>query len=259
MCKEIRAYWMDEKNFGDMLTPVLLEHYGYRASHALIDACDLICAGSVLDYVSSDYSGIILGTGFMWEESRTAFSRAKILALRGRLTWERAHSPENVILGDPGLLSANLLGGAVCSQYALGIVPHYVDKDNVAIRRLKEKYPDDVHVVDVQEEPRFVVGEIAKCENIFSSCLHGLIAADGLAIHSRWLVLSDKVLGNGFKFMDYYSAFGEERTPARISGDEDLGRLLGYMKEPSPKVGDVMHSLDKLFRELDTWLRRSKS
>jgi pyruvyltransferase len=245
---------MKEKNFGDMLTHALLEHYGYKTYHADVKDSGLVGVGSILGNIPSNYSGIILGAGFMWKEDHADFSNAKILALRGQLTWIRTNCPKNVVLGDPGLLSANLLKSMVEKEYSLGIVPHYVDKDNIAVHRLKSAYPGDVHLIDVQDEPRIVIKEIAKCKNILSSSLHGLVTADSMLIPNRWLVLSDKILGEGFKFMDYYSAFGEVRTPIKISGNEDLNELLGYMTPPSPEVNEKINSLDKLFLRLDSFL-----
>ena len=37
--------------------------------------------------------------------------------------------------------------------------------------------------------------------------MHGLIAADSLGIPNQWFALSEQVIGNGYKFADYYSVF----------------------------------------------------
>ena len=45
---------------------------------------------------------------------------------------------------------------------------------------------------------------------VLSSSLHGLVAADSFGVPNRHIVLSHKPKGDGFKFDDYYSAYGVE-------------------------------------------------
>ena len=73
-----------------------------------------------------------------------------------------------------------------------------------------EHYPNS-KFIDVQNEPETVLKEISECENIISTGLHGLIIADSYGIPNCWCEISDKILGNRFKFHDYFSSFGTDR------------------------------------------------
>lgn len=72
------------------------------------------------------------------------------------------------------------------------------------------KYPNDILLIDVDRSANEVVHDIARCNMIASSSLHGLIVADSLGLPSIWLKLSDDVAGDGFKFHDYSSALDTE-------------------------------------------------
>ncbi|RGY81624.1 hypothetical protein DXA18_05515 [Dorea sp. AM58-8] len=67
--------------------------------------------------------------------------------------------------------------------------------------------------MNVKDDPLQVVKEIAECRYIISSSLHGLIVADSLGIPNMYLVFGDRLLGDGYKFEDYYSAYGVEAQP----------------------------------------------
>ena len=72
---------------------------------------------------------------------------------------------------------------------------------------------DNAKFINVKDDPLQVVKEIAECRYIISSSLHGLIVADSLGIPNMYLVFGDRLLGDGYKFEDYYSAYGVEAQP----------------------------------------------
>ena len=106
----------------------------------------------------------------------------------------------------------------------------------------------NVLVIDVQRQPIEVIADVDKCEYILSSSLHGVIAADSLGIPNAWILLSDKVLGSGFKFYDYASAFGMKYEPECLSGSESLSELINMTHRVSNRIQEIKNSLDSVFK-----------
>ncbi|MHB8974347.1 MAG: polysaccharide pyruvyl transferase family protein [Pirellulaceae bacterium] len=211
----------------------------------------LLLIGSILQGASDRFRGIILGSGLISERHDLRFPHANILALRGELTKRCLGIDGTILLGDPGLLASDLMGKETQQKRAvLGIVPHYVDKQNLSVRSLATRYSRDVLVVDVCRHPRAVIRDIARCQYILSSSLHGVIVADALGIPNSWTVLSDRVLGNGFKFRDYYSAFAIERAPCKVHATTSLRAIVDAMQSPPAIVGEVQQALRSLLIEL---------
>jgi len=92
----------------------------------------------------------------------------------------------------------------VQKRYKLGILPHYVDRDSDFIKELSKQ--EGVYIIDATWPCTQVVQAIAECETLLSSSLHGLIVGDSVGTPNKHLILSDKLKGGSYKFIDYYSA-----------------------------------------------------
>lgn len=240
-------WWNNVRNFGDFITPLLLKHYGMTPIHSPIEKSEIVATGSLLQSCPEDYSGYVVGTGLI-EKRRICLNNAKVLALRGELTKECTGISREIALGDPGLLAIKLLSCRKKKKFLLGIVPHYEDKKDKRILQLISKYPKDILLIDVQRNPVNVFKKIDSCENILSSSLHGLVVADSLGISNRWMVLSKKVVGDGFKFYDHSSALKVDNTePILVRGGENLARLIGRMR-PVPVIAkELADKLEDVF------------
>lgn len=174
-----------------------------------------MCIGTVIDnYVSPCNSkAIIWGTGSVgvkWIE--TIFSRpAQILAVRGLKTKEfcdryKVECPN--VFGDPALLLPLIYKPSVKKRYRLGIIPHVIDQKHPVISELKEKYSNNVLIIDLANYRKWtdVIDQICSCERILSSSLHGLIVSDTYQVPNCWIELTGNISGGYFKFYDYASS-----------------------------------------------------
>lgn len=211
----MKVYWSrcgpGEGNFGDRLTPLLLEHFGIRCDWAPPEHADLIGVGSVLEKVPDRFQGVIWTSGLMHAHSPKNLPNARVVAVRGRLTLERLACGQsaNVILGDGGLLG-HLAHRPGRKRFKLGLVPHFVDAGDPVVGALQGTSAE-ITVVDVCRPPGEVIQAIGGCEHVLSSSLHGLVVADSLGVPNHWMELNhgvEVVQGSGFKYRDYYSVFG---------------------------------------------------
>ncbi|MDR0979819.1 MAG: polysaccharide pyruvyl transferase family protein [Candidatus Nomurabacteria bacterium] len=241
-----------KSNFGDLLTPYLLESFfpNFTTEHimpAAIAQADFFGVGSIMEWALSAKQPLtIWGSGLMLPDSQ--FHRQpnhQILAVRGRLTADRLGWTG--VIGDPGLLVSRLLA-PTAKRYKYGFVPHYVDQ-KTAIAQQISSLPN-VKTIDVLNRHNLpdklfceqVLAECAACEAILSSSLHGLIIADALNIPNAHLLLSDGVYGDSYKFRDYYSAFGRNHQAVDL-------RLAP--NAPSPAIsGAVLDNFLSLYRPI---------
>lgn len=250
------------KNFGDALSPILVqEMLGEPVVSTGSTNSEMVAVGSLFAFGRGLYrernhplsvEGLkvlrlkaidaispklkVWGTGFLYEKvpaQPVPIRSLDVRAVRGKYTLDilmrtgLCPRESRVALGDPGVFYASLMNELPCKEYDLGVVPHEVDRyagefvvESLAKQGVRVKY------INVCDDPLKVVADIASCDKILSSSLHGLIVADSLGIPNRQMMLSyfgytkDQYL---FKYRDYYSAYGFELrdplTPADVFAD----------------------------------------
>ena len=223
-----KAYWYrGRSNFGDALTEFLLANLGVTPQECEPAEAELVIVGSILQHLPDGWAGTVCGAGLMHGDSRIDLSNADVLALRGTLTAARVTcSPGRrpIVFGDPGLLVSRFVTQPT-AKYDLGIVPHWSDT------RLRERYPHG-RLIDVNQPPAQVVSEIASCERVISSSLHGVVVADAFGVPRQAELFPQACIDGGdFKFRDYGSALGE--TP----------RFGEMWRAPSDKVEHIQDGL----------------
>ena len=243
----VEAYWWNTKpNFGDQFTPELLKSYGLTPVHSKVNDSKVISTGSLLHLTNSDYSNHILGSGLI-DDRKIDLSKAKVWGVRGELTKERVKGAESAILGDPGLLAKRLLNNKNTNKrYKLGIVPHFVDTNNSSLLKFIAENNKQVKVINVQKDIRDVIAEINSCEHIISSSLHGIIVSDALGVPNAWMKLSDKVIGDGFKFKDYGTSINHNIAPVTFNENSTLASIIDTMTLREIDQS-VFEGLDEMF------------
>lgn len=228
-------WWRGRPNFGDLLTPLLMQHFAdQNVTWAPVKEASLVCVGSVLEHLPPGWSGTVIGSGKLKPETQIDLTRARVLALRGPLTAMGVKTRGGFVLGDAGLLADELVTG-VEKKHELGLVPHWSDK-NLENRPEFKRY--NPVVIYPSGDPLEVIRKIGECRKIVASSLHGIIVADAFGIPRR-VEMTERFAqeGGDFKFRDHCAAIG---IPFKI----------GVTQEPSLyKIQDRQHELFDVFEE----------
>lgn len=216
--REIKVwYYHSAKNFGDQLTPLILNHFGKAHNVRFVleknpQKAQVIGIGSVLHQLSSQFKGAIWTSGTL--PRRVHCRPQQIFGVRGPLTAAALKCPkQNLVFGDGALLVGDLLPSECpMPKYCLGVMPHY--KDIHAVRR-GLRLPTNVLFISVRSPPMVILNQMRSCACLVSSSLHGLIAADALGIPNRQFRVSTsgQILGGSFKYRDYYASLGLKQPP----------------------------------------------
>lgn len=165
----------------------------------------LSAVGSVITAMNK--KTIVWGSGLISKEAINLIHEiGDIRAVRGHFTKSMLeHKFDvnlNVPLGDPALLMPLICPGSYEKKHKFGLVLHYVDKSH-SIRDIAQNCGGKI--IDVALSTNEFIKELTSCEIILSSSMHGLILSDAYNIPNTRLILSDKIVGGDFKFLDYYS------------------------------------------------------
>lgn len=202
-----------QANWGDKLNPTLCARLSgrpvikpvTRAQRAITPIYSVI--GSNLRSAEDNY--IVWGSGIMTQDGVVA-GKPDIRAVRGPLSRRRVlelgHACPDII-GDPAVLYALFYRPVVTPAFDIGVIRHFREADIPG-----PVLPPTVSVrdIDITASLETVVDEILSCRAILSSSLHGSIAAHAYGVPAAWIRLSDRPLGDGTKFRDYFASVGHD-------------------------------------------------
>ena len=70
-------------------------------------------------------------------------------------------------------------------------------------------------VIDPTQPLQDYLDALQGCEVVLSSSLHGLVFSHAFGRPAVWIELGNRVLGDGFKFLDYYASLGVADSKVR--------------------------------------------
>lgn len=243
MKKVIKTYYANLPNMGDLLNELLIRDvFGQDLVRHKPATSELSCIGSGMDcFMKSNkvypkwyslflqtrasfinYPNNVWCTGFIFSETKdTTFIRdMEFSAVRGELTKARVEKiigkKLNIPTGDGGIITPYLFDKPFEKKYQVGVIAHMDEQHHPTFQRVLSFHKNSTFI-DLRQDPMEVIKQIAECEIVISSSLHGLIVADSFGIPSQWIVVTDALKGDGFKFSDYYSAFGLKANPIQMS------------------------------------------
>lgn len=273
--KEINLYYACRRtrNFGDLLSiNISKELFGVKCNYAEPVDCEAMFIGSIFEKIIYPYrtkfhklyhakekeSIKVWGSGFCAKQKKKKeqfYREIEVYAVRGLLTRNRLEKLlqkdlKEVVIGDPGLFAADLIKNEkIEKKFKVGIIPHYIDKNEETLKNIQL---EDAVVLDVCEDGKECIRNIAKCEVIISSSLHGLIVADSLGIPNARIILSDKIDGGDYKYNDYYSVYGmEEHMKYDLRNEIIDENIIKAIKENysinQEKVQEIKNNLMEVF------------
>ncbi|MET0838260.1 MAG: polysaccharide pyruvyl transferase family protein [Marmoricola sp.] len=222
-------WWTHADNFGDLLSPWLVERMtGRRVVAAGRKQRHYVTIGSILGLANA--SSIVWGTGMFGTEDATRFAEeATYTAVRGplsrvRLAKRGIDCPK--VYGDPALLVPAYFSPRVAKTHKYGIVARWSD----------EQWRDaavgpDVKLIDLgTSDVEGVIEAMLSCRYIVTGSLHGLVMADAYGIPSAW-VITGTAEGGAFKFFDYFSTVNKFRNAQHFDFSRPVtaGRLRGSL------------------------------
>lgn len=204
---QVKTFWAHSRNLGDALAPYIIKNI-LQLEPKLVERN---VEGKLLVIGSVDWAiraqDVLLGIGRIGRGARPLPKGVQILALRGPLTKKTLGINQEIpdVFGDPALLVPKFYQPRPRPRSPYGVIPHMVDYHLVKDRMTQE----GVKIINIcQQDPLATIDEIASCDIVFSSSLHGIILAEAYGSRAAWVQFSNLVVGRGFKFNDYFLSTG---------------------------------------------------
>ncbi len=267
MSNKINLFWFSKqnlqkinvKNFGDDLNPLLIKKITgkdvvwrnpkaqniFQLYYSQIN----FAIGSILHFATNNCN--IWGSGLI--DSNSEFPiKANYVAIRGPQTYrilKNAGCKVNDIFGDPAILLPRFFELTPQKKYALGIIPHYTEIDNIIASNKFNS--DEIKLINLQNDCIEIIKDIASCQMILSSSLHGIIVAMSYGIPVLRITISDNIYGDGIKYNDFYESIGiKEHTNYKIDMEgtsiKELIGLFGKNQKEMYMANDLMNMQDRL-------------
>ena len=221
-------FYQKYPNVGDQFSLAVAQHYFSSnttpCDESALTVPNVMLIGSFLHY--ADACSHICGAGFIAMDPKYML-RAEpksVNCVRGPLTGHLLEKQGIMcprLYADPGILAPVIYPQHAPPCHKIGLIPHYVDANSPWIEGCRKK---GVKVIDVLSSLDKFFAEMSQCEMILSSSLHGIIFAHAYGKPALWIEMSDGIIGDGFKYYDYYLSVGvrpEKVRRIRITENTD--------------------------------------
>jgi len=219
----LHAYWDNNSNFGDKLTPWLINKINgqypiYCSLNKNIDK--YLVTGSILTARNHNYN-MVWGCGIAFNNEKVIIPKQKeIYSVRGPISKELCirdgAAGHDLVFGDPGLLINKYYNPKVTKKYEVGVIASWVDY------RLLNTYKN-IHLIPTMKVPvEETIDQLLSCKRVYSSCLHGLIACVSYGIPTRCVQFGTRLVGDGTKFHDFLLSIEEDPLIENIENEIQL-------------------------------------
>jgi hypothetical protein len=236
----LKAFWYSKPqmnrgrviNFGDELSDFLLQQISGKSVKWINPqkqnffertfTTHILSIGSILHFGAKN--SLVWGSGLIERTSKAP--NAKYFAVRGKHTRKELLNrkfkvPE--IYGDPGLLTPRYFDFRNSNKkYKLGIIPHYVEFDEVNQWYEMNHLSKEFKMIDLRLPVQNVLRVINECEAIVSSSLHGIIVPQAYSIPTLRVSFTNKILGDGIKYADYFDSVGISHYDVPFVNEKDF-------------------------------------
>lgn len=161
----------------------------------------IVSVGSVMGAVRNN--DIVWGAGSIVDNIRYPnLKNVSFCSVRGPLTHNLLSKDYDVpkVYGDPALLYPKIYNPNIQKTHKWGIIPHFIEMGDPLIHNFEKL---GIKIIDICAGKKEFINQLLSVENVLSSSLHGLIAADAYNIPNARVILSNKIIGKDFKYRDY--------------------------------------------------------
>lgn len=224
MNETVKLFWFSKEklqnipitNFGDDINPILINKITGKDIEWVNPSNRNIfknrrgrinfAIGSILHFGTNRCN--IWGSGLI--DSKSKFPvKANYYAVRGPMTYNILKEKKckvNSIFGDPAILIPRFFDIPIEKKYKLGVIPHYTEIEG--INKCEIFNSKEIRLINLQNDCYQILRDIASCEMIISSSLHGIIVAMAYGVPVVRISLTNNIYGDGIKYEDFYQSVG---------------------------------------------------
>ena len=239
---------LDKGNLGDLFGYYLFEYYckTYNINLIRLGISDnnyennfIALVGSIIQNIDNisiknkNISITVLGCGLI-KPYIIKSNNIIYKGVRGPLTKELLNNNCEII-SDPGLLISKIYPLInVLNKKKIGYIIHSVDRE-IFFKLFPEKKED---LIDNYTTYEVFIKKLSEYDTVISSSLHGIIFCHSYGIPVCSIKISDKIIGDNFKYIDYYHSIGNYNFKERhnITKDTNFELLIKNEWQPNKET-----------------------